>query len=341
MTDCHATHIIVAEDEPASRALLTRQLRKAGYEVLACENGKQALEAVRRETTCIVIADWMMPEMDGLELCRTVRGLSQMHALSFVYFILLTAHSDKEQIVAGLEAGADDYLTKPYHAQELLARLRAGERICALQTELMHRQIELHKVNGKLAVLNRQLGKLANTDSLTELANRRYVFDRLAETWSQAERSGQPLSSVMFDIDRFKAVNDTYGHAAGDQVLKDVAAAARQCVRRYDVLGRIGGEEFCVICPETTIEGAGMLAERIREAIGNIECVWNGQRFSVAVSVGVAERAADHAGPDALIAAADTMLYKAKQSGRNQTWSCDANGNCQRLSPEIARLAAE
>ena len=341
MTERDVTHIIVAEDEPAARALLTRQLRKAGYDVVACENGKQALDAIRREVTCIVVADWMMPEMDGLELCRTVRGLTQMHALAFVYFILLTAHSDKDQIVAGLEAGADDYLTKPYDAQELLARLRAGERICALQTELMHRQIELHKVNGKLAVLNRQLGKLANTDPLTELANRRRLFERLIETWSLSDRSNQPLSCVMFDIDRFKSINDTYGHAAGDQVLKDVAAAVRRCVRRYDILGRIGGEEFCVVCPETTVDGASLLAERIRETVANIECNWKGQRFSVAVSLGVAGRTASHEVPDALIAAADAMLYKAKESGRNQTWTCAADGAGRRWIREVARLPAE
>lgn len=333
-----ATRVVLAEDEVASRALLARQLCKAGYDVVACENGKQALEAIRNEVSCIVVADWMMPALDGLELCRTVRDLSELHVLSFVYFILLTAHSDKEQIVAGLEAGADDYLTKPYHWEELLARLRAGERVCALQAELMQRQVELHKVNGKLAVLNKQLAKLAHTDPLTELANRRHLFARLTEAWSLAVRNDQPLACVMFDLDRFKAINDSYGHAAGDQVLKEVAETTRRCTRRYDVLGRIGGEEFCIVCPETSVQGGSVLAERVCDAIASLSSCWNGQDISVTASVGVAARSPADKSPDALIAAADAMLYRAKENGRNQVWVRQADGSEQR--PERASAAS-
>jgi diguanylate cyclase (GGDEF)-like protein len=335
MVDRPATRVIVAEDEPASRALLVRQLRKAGYDVTACANGKEALEAIRQEVSCIVVADWMMPEMDGLELCRTVRGLSVMQALSFVYFVLLTAHADKDNIVAGLEAGADDYLTKPYHKQELLARLRAGERVYHLQAELMQRQVELHKANSELATLNRKLERLANTDALTELANRRRLFERLGEAWALAARSDQHLGCVMLDIDKFKSINDTYGHAAGDEVLKAVADAVRYCVRRYDVLGRFGGEEFCVICPETTAEGTAILAERIRQTVADLKCTVEDVVIPVTVSLGVAARSPVCDDQDTLIVAADAMLYRAKENGRNQVWVCDSDGQAHPLETTV------
>jgi diguanylate cyclase (GGDEF)-like protein len=274
-----------------------------------------------------------MPEMDGLELCRTVRALVEMQALAFVYFILLTAHSEKERIVAGLEAGADDYLTKPYNQQELLARLRAGERICALQQEVFHRQVELHKANAELASLNERLERLANTDMLTGLANRRYLLQRFAESWALAERNDRPLSCILLDIDRFKSVNDTYGHAAGDCVLQRLADTADQCRRKCDILGRFGGEEFCIICPETDLDGAVSLAERLRCAVAQASCEVDGAEISITVSLGVATRSPRHQKPDALINAADTMLYRAKQNGRNQVWVCDADGEARSLQP--------
>jgi two-component system cell cycle response regulator len=335
MPDRHPIRIVLAEDEPASRALLVRQLRKAGYDVVACENGKQALEAIRQEVSCIVVADWVMPEMDGLELCRTVRGLGEMQALAFVYFIVLTAHAEKERIVAGLEAGADDYLTKPYHPQELLARLRVGERNCALQRELFQRQVDLQKANAELAVLNKKLKKLASSDALTGLANRRHLFDRLAEVWALAVRNDRPLSCIMFDIDKFKFINDTHGHVAGDEVLKNLADVFRGCLRRYDVMGRFGGEEFCVVCPETTIEGAASLAERIRLAVAEAKCAVDGTTISITISLGVAGRSPAQDNPDALIVAADTMLYRAKENGRNQVWVCEADGRTHRLEAPI------
>jgi len=312
--------------------LLERQLAKAGYEVVACENGKQALEAIRRENACIVVADWMMPEMDGLELCKTVRMLGQMKAISYVYFILLTAQSDSRQIVAGLEAGSDDYLTKPYRVKELLARLRAGERIFSLQKELMQRQVELHRVNGEFAKLNLKLEELANTDMLTSLANRRCFFERFDETWELAGRKGQSLACIMFDIDKFKLINDTYGHAAGDAVLKKVSAVTRASLRRYDIVGRIGGEEFCIICPQTSIDDAALVAERLRADIAQTEFRYEQEIIPVAVSIGVAGRNDEHAGPDALAKVVDGLLYKAKENGRNQVWVLRPNGESFRFT---------
>jgi two-component system cell cycle response regulator len=335
MPDRHRIRVVVAEDDDNSRALLVRQLRNAGYPVVSCENGKQALEAVRREMSCVVVADWVMPEMDGLELCRAVRELGDMQALSFVYFILLTAHAEKERIVAGLEGGADDYLTKPYYPQELLARVRVGERNCALQSELFQRQIELQKANAELAVLNTKLEKLASSDALTGLANRRYLFDRLAEAWALAVRKDRPLGCIMFDIDKFKLINDTYGHLAGDEVLKNLAGVFRTCLRTYDIIGRFGGEEFCVLCPETTTEEAAALAERIRLAVAESKCVVDGRTLSVTISLGVAGRSRIHDNPDALVVAADAMLYRAKENGRNQAWVCDTDGRERRVKATV------
>ncbi len=306
MAETNLPHIVLAEDEPASRTLLTRQLSKAGYDVTACENGRIALDAIRQQGSCIVVADWMMPEMDGLELCRTVRSLCAAEELGFVYYILLTAHSEKDQIVAGLEAGADDYLTKPYHKQELLARLRAGERIYLLQADLRN--------------ANKQLEQLANTDTLTGLANRRHLFERFAELWSMGQRKGRPLGCVMLDIDKFKSVNDTWGHAAGDYVLKNVARTCRENLRPYDILGRFGGEEFCIVSPENDAAGTAALAERLRIAIAESHFEFEGQTIPVTISLGVGEREENHAAPDDLIAVADAMLYQAKENGRNQVW---------------------
>ncbi len=328
--------VVVAEDDPAARRLLVRQLQKAGYNVVACEDGREALEQIQRASPCVAIADWMMPEMDGLELCRSLRSLQQLGVMGFVYFILLTAHSEKEQIVAGLEAGADDYLTKPYHVRELLARLNAGQRIVALQEELLRRQIELHRVNAEMAKLNARLEELANTDVLTRLANRRHLLEQLESLWATADRHQRPLSVIMFDVDRFKRVNDTWGHAAGDEVLRVVARLARRALRRGDRIGRIGGEEFCVVCPETNVEGAAVLAERIRSAVEQTPVQVTEQTIHVTVSLGVAERSDRHECEDQLLADADAALYRAKENGRNQVWVVDREGQMRRYQPEPA-----
>lgn len=331
--------VVVAEDDPAARRLLVRQLQKAGYNVAACENGRDAVEQIQRASPCVVIADWMMPEMDGLELCRSVRSLQKLGVMGFVYFILLTAHSEKEQIVAGLEAGADDYLTKPYHVRELLARLHAGQRIVSLQQELLARQIELHRVNAEMAKLNQRLEELANTDVLTQLANRRHLLEQLESLWATAERHQRPLAVIMFDVDRFKRVNDTYGHAAGDEVLRMVARLARRGLRRGDRVGRIGGEEFCIVCSETDVEGAAVLAERIRSTVEQTPVRTDEQTIRVTISLGVAERSERHECEEHLIADADAALYRAKENGRNQVWITASDGQMRKYQPEPAELS--
>jgi len=318
--------IVVAEDDADTRALLTHQLARAGYQVAAFENGKTALSALPETDARIVVADWAMPDMNGVELCRAVRTLSQSSNLNFVYFLMLTAHRDKEHIVAGLEAGADDYLTKPYHAEELLARIRAGERILDLQDQLIRRQEQLHRANQQMNALNSRLEQIANTDVLTGLANRRHLFERLEQTWSHAKRYRREMSLMLIDVDHFKNFNDSHGHAIGDLALEKLAELFQSMVRRHDVVARFGGEEFCVLCPETGAAAAGVLAERIRARAAETVIRTDEGDLRTTISVGVAGRRLQHERADDLVADADHLLYRAKRAGRNRVWVCDSQG---------------
>ncbi len=330
--------IIVAEDEVATLKLLQRQLERAGYEVSAFGDGRGALEAISEMTSGIVLADWGMPEMDGVELCRSVRELEEMQALSNVYFILLTAHNTKEHVVQGLEAGANDYLTKPYHEGELLARIQVGERMLRLQDELLQRTLEYHKANTKLAILTNKLDEAANTDMLTGLASRRALFDQLEDAWDNHQRQGTPLSCVMCDVDKFKRVNDTYGHDAGDLVLKEVAGVLRKAVPRPHICGRLGGEEFLILCPGGKLEVATGVAEKLRQRISSRAIVHEDQELHVTVSCGAAEVEPGMARADELINRADDMLYQAKENGRNQTWALGPTGSGRRVTTESVSI---
>jgi diguanylate cyclase (GGDEF)-like protein len=315
------------------RKLLQRQLRDGGYNVFAFENGAQALEKLREVGAGLVLADWEMPELDGLALCRTIRGLCRLDALDVVYLILVTARTSPDSIVAGLEAGADDYLTKPYHVRELLARIRAGERILRLHADLKRQRIEVHKVNAQINILNTRLRSVAYADELTGIASRRHLLERLRELWSCDDRLATPFGLVLFDIDRFKSVNDSHGHTAGDEVLRAVAATIKGAVRPYDVVGRFGGEEFLLICPHVDLHGAAAAAERVRATVAANPVRVSGLSLSVQVSAGVACRDASDHGPDDLIARADAMLYAAKSAGRNQVWVSESATAVRRLNP--------
>ncbi len=336
MADTPAEHIVVVDDDTALLALLTRQLQRAGFEVHAFDSGPPALEAVSRLVTCLVVADWNMPGMDGLQLCRAVRELEAMQAVQQVYFILLTAHDRKEQVVEGLAAGANDYLTKPYHEGELLARVRVGERMVRLSRELLQRTVELHKANAQMAVLAARLEQQARSDTLTGLPNRRCLFERFHEQWELSTRSGLPLSCVVIDVDRFKQINDTFGHATGDLVLQKLAEVLRDSSRRPDLCARYGGEEFAIVCPATDLRGAAQLAERLRAAVELESSTWSLGPPRITVSCGVAERRSDMPGPDELLRLADAMLYEAKAHGRNQVWRCVGAGGGERVPAETA-----
>jgi two-component system, cell cycle response regulator len=299
--------ILLAEDDPVTRMLMTRFLKKAGYEVDAVANGSEALDRMTRRYYPMLVTDWEMPEMDGVALCKAVRNL-QMDG--YVYALLLTARDSKEHIIAGLEAGADDYLIKPVHEPELIARLNAGRRILNLEHSLR--------------VANQRNRILSITDALTGTYNRRYLMEQLPRELERCRRYAYPLSVLMCDIDHFKQINDSCGHAAGDDVLQQFAARAQKSIRsNSDWIARYGGEEFLIVLPETGYEGAVAVAEKIRSVVASTPFATRMGEPKVTASFGAASTGPS--GPDiglkvdALIRAADECLYRSKQEGRDRT----------------------
>ena len=301
-----AATILLAEDDPVTRMLMTRFLKKAGYEVDAVANGSEALDKMTTRYYPMLVTDWEMPEMDGVALCKAVRN---MQLDGYVYALLLTARDSKEHIIAGLEAGADDYLIKPVHEAELIARLNAGRRILNLEHSLR--------------AANQRNRILSITDALTGAYNRRYLMEQLPRELERCRRYGYPLSVLMCDADHFKKINDVRGHAAGDEVLQQFAARAQKSIRtNSDWVARYGGEEFFIILPETPYEGAMQVAEKLRDLISGTPFATRAGDIAVTASFGVASTGPQ--GPDislkvdALIRIADECLYQSKQKGRNQ-----------------------
>jgi diguanylate cyclase (GGDEF)-like protein len=299
--------ILLAEDDPVTRMLMTRFLKKAGYEVDAVTNGSEALDKMTKRYYPMLVTDWEMPHMDGVALCKAVRN---MQLDGYVYALLLTARDSKEHIIAGLEAGADDYLIKPVHEPELIARLNAGRRILNLEHSLR--------------VANQRNRVLSITDALTGAYNRRYLMEQLPRELERCRRYAYPLSVLMCDIDHFKQINDARGHAAGDDVLQQFAARAQKSIRtNSDWVSRYGGEEFLIVLPETPYEGAMAVAEKIRTLVSSMPFPTRGGDASITTSVGVASTGPN--GPDialkvdVLIRTADECLYRSKQDGRDRT----------------------
>ena len=299
--------ILLAEDDPVARMLMTRFLKKAGYEVDAVSDGAQAFDKMMERYYPILISDWEMPGMDGLSLCKAVRN---MQLDGYVYALLLTAKDAKEHIIAGLEAGADDYLVKPVHEPELVARLNAGRRILDLEHSLR--------------VANQRNRVLSITDALTGAYNRRYLMEQLPREIERCRRYAYPLSVVMCDVDHFKQINDEKGHAAGDDVLQLFVSRIQKAIRsNSDWVARYGGEEFLLVLPETEHEAALHVAEKIRTQIGGPMFSTRSGDIHVTSSFGVASTGPE--GPDLamraenLIKAADQCLYRSKEAGRDRT----------------------
>ncbi len=306
LTQDRSTAILLAEDDPVTRMLMTRFLKKAGYEVDAVADGTEALEHMTKQYYPFLVTDWEMPEMDGIELCKAVRNL-QLDG--YVYALLLTARNAKEHIIAGLEAGADDYLVKPVHEPELIARLNTGRRILALEHSLR--------------AANERNRILSVTDPLTGAFNRRYMMEQLPRELERCRRYGNPLSVIMCDVDHFKQVNDVKGHSAGDDVLQQFVARMQRSIRATsDWVARLGGEEFLIVLPETGFQGAMFVAEKIRAIMTSVPFVTREGDVVATSSFGVAST--ELHGPDlamkseTLIRAADQCLYTSKQSGRNR-----------------------
>jgi two-component system cell cycle response regulator len=308
--------ILVVDDHEDNVELLRARLEAWGYQVETASDGHQALEAVNASPPDLVLLDVMMPSVDGNEVARRIK---QNPALPFVPIIMQTALDSTESKVEGLEAGADDYITKPIEFAELKARVRSMLRIKRLQEELEERERQLLEANERLRHMSR-------TDALTGLENRRSIERQLDTMFAHGERLSEPLSCVMSDLDRFKSVNDEYGHHAGDAVLKQFATILKKCAREIDVVGRYGGEEFIVLLPGTVLDAAVTFAERVRKEIEGHTFVFDGGSLSRTASFGVAgwphPRVTDS---DHFVRAADDALYVAKETGRNRVVRFDSD----------------
>ena len=302
------TPVLLAEDDPVFRHLVKTWLTRWSYSVTAVDNGTSAWELLHHgNADPILIFDGMMPGLDGIELCRKVRA---QVSPQYRYIILLTANDDKRDIVAGLDAGADDYLTKPFHAEELRARIRAGHRIVNLQAALLKARDTLQFQ--------------AEHDELTALLNRGAIMGVLFKEMKRYERVGGSLGVLMIDIDHFKKVNDTHGHLIGDVVLREVSSRLVSALRVYDSVGRFGGEEFLAILPGCSPAALAAGAERLRSAIASAPVVSSDKSISVTISIGAASaNSLQTSLPEELLRAADSRLYIAKANGRNRVQLTD------------------
>jgi two-component system, cell cycle response regulator len=301
--------ILVVDDNVDNLEIIQARLTSRGFEVVTASDGLQALDLVRRDSPHLLLLDVMMPGMDGFEVSRRIKSDPE---LPFIPIILITAKGETADKVEGLDAGADDYLTKPLNFPELEARVRSMLRIKRLQDELDNK-------NRELEFANRKLRKLSITDGLTGLFNHRHIHELLRDEFERTRRSGDPLSVAMVDLDRFKQVNDTYGHPTGDVILYETARILKETAREIDMVGRYGGEEFIVVLPDTGEEEAAQFAERVRSTVGEYVFRDDATEVRMTLSAGVAAHPGDDTdGPDHLLRRADQALYAAKENGRNQ-----------------------
>ncbi|MDK1021982.1 MAG: diguanylate cyclase [Candidatus Hydrogenedentes bacterium] len=301
--------ILVADDMPLDRSMLRLSLEKWDYEVVEAENGSEALEILTRDDApSLAILDWMMPGISGPDICQEIRYGNRSR---YTYILLLTSKDDTDDLIEGMQSGADDYIVKPVNLHELQVRLRAGKRIIELQDELIATREELRVQ--------------ATRDFLTGIWNRGVITERLNEEINRAARANGSLGIIMCDIDHFKEVNDTHGHPAGDSVLIEIALRMQANLRAYDALGRFGGEEFLIVAPDASTEGIVALAERIRSAIEKKPIETSSGPISVTVSLGTIVRIMEqNTSLKGLIDEVDRALYRAKESGRNRVESADA-----------------
>lgn len=307
--------ILIATDSAIEMTVLTRKLEQLGHRITCATDGRQALEVALKTAPQLILSDWMLPKLDGLELCRMLRSSPQTQG---VYFIINTSNDTGAELVEGFEAGINDYVVKPLNHRILAARLRGASQVIRLREQSLRDREEMRRQLSHINKLNRKLESLAMEDQLTGLPNRRAGLEFLDETWSRATRTGEPMLVMLLDIDHFKKVNDTWGHDAGDIVLQRTATAMRGAVRDYDKVSRYGGEEFLVVCPGADVQFAHDIGNRIRESVekNRIESpVFTG---SVTISIGVSVRGPEHQSTRELLREADEALYAAKDAGRNK-----------------------
>jgi two-component system, cell cycle response regulator len=297
----NAVHILIAEDDFTSRTMVAAVLRKDGHEVLEVKNGAEAWQVLQQaDAPKLAIIDWMMPEMDGLDLVRRVRSLPTDQP---PYLIMLTSKGEKADIIAGLDAGANDYLGKPFDAGELRARVKVGFRMVEMQTALVESR----------AALTYQ----ASHDPLTGIYNRRAILDHLRRQLALADRHGLTLAVASCDIDHFKQVNDTHGHQTGDDVLSGLTAILKANLRQDDAVGRMGGEEFLIVAAIRASTDRFALFDGIRRRVAETALVTRSGNLHITLSIGVALADSDST-VDTLLERSDLALYQAKNDGRNR-----------------------
>lgn len=290
-------NVLIAEDDIISCRALEKNLRDWGYRVHVTKNGEEAWEIIKNGGIRLAIVDWGMPKMNGLELCHKIRNEYQPREEKYLYIILLTGRDLEKDIITGLSAGADDYITKPFSYMELKVRIQNGERIIALQ------DIQLQK---------------ANTDGLTQLWNRKKILEILEEELNRNFRENIPLGIIMLDIDNFKTINDTYGHLIGDKVIIEVASRLKKKIRSYDKIGRYGGDELLLILPGLGRQDAKNIAERLRQSVCAEKIQTEAGALNITVSLGVSIfDTASRPSTKKMIEESDLALYMAKGRGRN------------------------
>ena len=298
---CHSEAVLIAEDDPIFRRVLQSRLQSWGYRAMTAENGEKAWEILQQEgAPNLLILDWMMPGIDGLELCRKIR---ERRRSPYQYILLVTGKDDKQDVVKGLEAGADDYLTKPFDSGELRARVDVGKRFMTLQYELIQARENLRYQ--------------ATHDALTGIWSRAAILDVLGRELQRGVRSSSSTGILMIDLDHFKKINDTHGHLTGDVVLKETAQRINLSVRSYDFTGRYGGEEFLAVLSNCGPDDLRAVAERVRRAIADTSICLDSKSIAVTVSIGgvVTSKATTDL---ELLSVADAALYEAKRNGRNR-----------------------
>lgn len=314
--DGRSLRILVVDDDRILRRLLTTVVQQSGCETIEASNGWEGLEKARTCRPDIIITDWLMPLMDGIDLVRAIRADTEGYR---PYIILVTVLDDDGKLVEAFDAGVDDFIGKPLRSKVIAARLRAGRRIIQLQRANEHHIEELEAYSKQLTASNLRLREVAATDELTGLPNRRYAMERLHHEWAAAIQRQLPLSCMVVHLGGLKEINDMHGHERGDVILKTVALILKKQADSLDIVCRIGGDEFLVICPGTPLESALARGEELAGAVRSFGCRAQGCPFGL--SIGVAERRLDTPDCQTLMNLADRSMYQAKRLGRNQVYS--------------------
>ena len=312
--------VLLVDDDATTRHMLEGALGDSlGHTVQSAGSGEEALATALQFMPQVVVTDWLMPGMSGIELCRALRATDWGQT---IYIIMLSGIDTRDEATEAFEAGADDFVAKPVDLRTLRARLRAAWRYVHLLDAWETDRAQLRQFAAELAISNRRLSHAAMTDQLTGLPNRRAGMSELEKAWSASGRAAQPMAVLVIDVDHFKRINDSYGHAVGDHVLREVAQTLQQSARREDVVCRLGGEEFLMVCANTDLRAALGAGERLRKLVAALAIKVGGHEIQLSISIGIAAREPSMTDADMLVNAADRALYRAKEGGRNRSCIC-------------------